>query len=241
MDGQEKHKFPPIIELNVGGRFFTTTHLTLTKCPDNMLSAMFSGKYSVIRDKDGRYFIDADGDNFIHILNYLRYGDIPSQRIAEAVYREATYFGIHGLVDELEKYPQILAKIQRNNYRNQFPGFGDCLDTVINVSSQTASSETTEVILLLYKKENEPNNEDFNLNHVCLCKHPHSDRNSTFDAKLGPWKAESCEKDVLNCLMFDLTSQGFVVTAKALGQCKYGHEDEKCAKMFFSLCFYWWK
>ncbi|WAR00457.1 KCTD7-like protein [Mya arenaria] len=139
--------FPPIIELNVGGRFFTTTHLTLTKCPDNMLSAMFSGKYSVIRDKDGRYFIDADGDNFIHILNYLRYGDIPSQRIAEAVYREATYFGIHGLVDELEKYPQILAKIQRNNYRNQFPGFGDCLDTVINVSSQTASSETTESLI----------------------------------------------------------------------------------------------
>lgn len=206
-----------------------------------MLAAMFSGKYSVIRDNEGRFFIDADGDNFSHILNYLRYGDVPPQRMAEAVYREATYFGIYGLVEELEKCPQILANIQRNNYRGQFPGYSECMDAIIKKASLAASSETSEVLLLLFRNENETSNESFNKNHVCLSQHPNTGKTATFDAKLGPWKSNSCEKDVLNCLLHDLTTQGFVVTAKVVGQCTYEYEDEKCNKTFYNFCFYWWK
>ncbi|XP_045216869.2 BTB/POZ domain-containing protein KCTD7-like [Mercenaria mercenaria] len=236
----ENSKFPPIIELNVGGRFFTTTHLTLTKCPDNMLSAMFSGKYSVIKDKDGRFFIDADGENFIHILNYLRYGDLPPPQIAETVYREAAYFGIHGLVKELEKFPQIMAKIQRNNFRNQFPGYAECLDLIVKAASVETSSQTSEVKVLIYSKQVVPQNENFDMNHKCTCEGM-KDTTYTPDAKLGPWKGNSTEKDVLNCLIFDLESQGFTVTSRFHGPCTYVCERICCNRSFYNICFHWWR
>lgn len=233
-------QFPPIIELNVGGRFFTTTLLTLTKCPDNMLSAMFSGKYSVIKDKDGRFFIDADGENFIHILNYLRYGDLPPTKIAETVYREAAYFGVHGLVKELEKSPQIMAKIQRNNFRNQFPGYSGCLESILKAASVETTSQMSDIKVLLYQQEVTPVNENFDMNHVCTCEGVKKTL-CTADARIGPWKGNSTEKDVLNCLMFDLESQGFTVTSRFHGPCTYVFEGICCNRSFFSICFHWWK
>lgn len=236
----EHTKFPPIIELNVGGRFFTTTLLTLTKCPDNMLSAMFSGKYSVIKDKDGRFFIDADGENFIHILNYLRYGDLPPSQIAETVYREAAYFGIYGLVKELEKFPQILAKIQRNNFRNQFPGYSNCLESIIKVAGAESTSQTSDIKVLIYRQEVIPANENFDMNHMCTCKGMKNTVH-TPDARLGPWNGTSTEKDVLNCIVFDLESQGFTVTSRFHGPCTYESESICCNRSFFNICFHWWK
>ncbi|XP_066025977.1 BTB/POZ domain-containing protein KCTD18-like [Pocillopora verrucosa] len=49
------------INLNVGGRRFTTSLQTLTKDPDPMLAAMFSGKFEVKLSEDGAFFIDRDG------------------------------------------------------------------------------------------------------------------------------------------------------------------------------------
>ena len=51
-----------------------TSTLTLTKDPDSMLSAMFSGRHALRQDDDGAYFIDRDGTHFRYILNYLRDG-----------------------------------------------------------------------------------------------------------------------------------------------------------------------
>jgi len=60
-----------IIELNVGGTFYTTYKSTLTKYPNSMLASMFSGRHP-ISTINGRYFLDCDGEIFINILNYLR-------------------------------------------------------------------------------------------------------------------------------------------------------------------------
>ena len=57
-----------IIRLNVGGKTFCTTIETLTKIPNSMLAAMFSGKYTTIKDETGSYFIDRDGRYFHYIL-----------------------------------------------------------------------------------------------------------------------------------------------------------------------------
>ena len=50
--------------MNVGGVHFKTSLLTLTKDPNSMLSAMFSGQFEEDLDEDGSYFIDRDGDLF---------------------------------------------------------------------------------------------------------------------------------------------------------------------------------
>ncbi|EGC36135.1 hypothetical protein DICPUDRAFT_91894, partial [Dictyostelium purpureum] len=87
-----------IIKLDIGGKFYSTTISTLTKFPDSMLGVMFSGRYELPRDKDGRVFIDRDGKLFGYILSYLRDGplwnppvDIDLKRKIEL---EMSYYGL---------------------------------------------------------------------------------------------------------------------------------------------------
>ena len=65
-----------IVNLHVGGRRFTTSLQTLTKDPDSMLAAMFSGKLEVTPLEDGAFFIDRDGKHFRFILNYICTGKL---------------------------------------------------------------------------------------------------------------------------------------------------------------------
>jgi len=71
------------ITLNVGGKLFTTTKMTLTaKEPFSMLSRMFatdSGSCSLspsCRDRRGAYLIDRSPTYFEPILNFLRHGKL---------------------------------------------------------------------------------------------------------------------------------------------------------------------
>lgn len=60
------------IKLDIGGQRFTTTLTTLTRFPDTMIGAMFSGSHKLKKYEAGAYFIDRDGIRFRHILNFLR-------------------------------------------------------------------------------------------------------------------------------------------------------------------------
>lgn len=104
-------QLPTIVSLNVGGHFFTTRLSTLLKDEGSMLAAMFSGRYKVEMDKEGRYFIDRDGRYFGYILNYLRDASLPKPCVALQVYREADYFQLEQLVRELECYPSLIPHI----------------------------------------------------------------------------------------------------------------------------------
>ena len=68
--------FEKIVTLNVGGSRYTTALSTLTKYPDSMLGAMFSGRHALVQQEDGSYFIDRDGETFSHVLSYLRDSNI---------------------------------------------------------------------------------------------------------------------------------------------------------------------
>ena len=97
------------IKLNIGGHLYTTSTLTLTRDPQSMLAAMFSGRHSVKRDSDGSYFIDRDGTHLCYILNYLRDGGfnddmLPTDRdIQKKLLREAEYYQLSGLVALLRR------------------------------------------------------------------------------------------------------------------------------------------
>ena len=100
--------FPAIINLNVGGRKVTTHLSTLSIDPNSMLAAMFSGRHPVSKDQDGCYFIDVDGDIFVHILNYLRFEKLPPTDAALEVYDYAVYFGILSLVEEMKCFGSVI-------------------------------------------------------------------------------------------------------------------------------------
>jgi hypothetical protein len=98
------HTFDSMIKLNVGGRLLTTTLATLTRFPDTMLGAMFSGRHALIKDENGAYFIDRDGRHFESILNFLR---APSSYTRAVLQKrgdtseleiEADYYGLKDLM-----------------------------------------------------------------------------------------------------------------------------------------------
>ena len=92
-----------ILELNVGGVHYTTSMCTLLKYSDSMLAHMFSGKWKRKQDKDGRYFIDADGHLFKYVLNFLRRSRLHLPRTfgemeLDQLLGEAEYYQVRGLV-----------------------------------------------------------------------------------------------------------------------------------------------
>ena len=112
-----------VIGLDVGGQIFYTHKSTLT-AGSAYFAARFGGAFSAgesYEDERGRnvYFVDANGDLFVHILDYLRRG-VPSWSrddhvLVARLASEAEYFGMETMLDEL----QVLASIAPN-----FPGKG---------------------------------------------------------------------------------------------------------------------
>ena len=96
--------FSSTIKLNVGGQHFTTSVQTLTKDPNSMLAAMFSGKFDMKPSEDGSFFIDRDGTHFRFILNFLRTGKLTlpeGATFTKELEEEAEFYQIQGLIDAL--------------------------------------------------------------------------------------------------------------------------------------------
>jgi len=85
-----------IIELNVGGVYYSTSLKTLTTSePDSLLAELFvppdtrlsladSGTGTTVKDMKGRCFIDRDGALFRYVLDFLRTGQV----VLPAMFRE---------------------------------------------------------------------------------------------------------------------------------------------------------
>ena len=100
--------FSSTIKLNVGGQHFTTSLQTLTKDPNSMLAAMFSGRFDMKPSEDGSFFIDRDGTHFRFILNFLRTGKLTLPEgvtFTKELEEEAEFYQIQGLIDALRPEP----------------------------------------------------------------------------------------------------------------------------------------
>lgn len=102
--GCQGETFPPIVELNVGGVFYTTSLGTLTKEPESLLGEMFTGRFKtpLIRDSKGKYFVDRDGVLFRYILDFLRNGKLvlpENFHERERLRQESDYFRLSDMSD----------------------------------------------------------------------------------------------------------------------------------------------
>ncbi|KAJ3286883.1 hypothetical protein HK104_008845 [Borealophlyctis nickersoniae] len=95
------------IDLNVGGRIFSTTRSTLLNYPDSMLAGLcrFHTSTPPSDSLSGipTIFIDRDPDLFAVVLGYLRTNEVhltPTVTKA-AIASEAVYYGLPGIVDIL--------------------------------------------------------------------------------------------------------------------------------------------
>ena len=97
------HNVESTIKLDIGGHSFTTTLTTLTRFPDTMLGAMFSGRHALTKNEAGAYFIDRDGTHFREILNFLRNPEswdnsgFQGRQLIELT-QEAEYYGLKELM-----------------------------------------------------------------------------------------------------------------------------------------------
>ncbi|XP_071798746.1 BTB/POZ domain-containing protein KCTD15-like [Asterias amurensis] len=91
-----------VINLNVGGSLYTTSYSTLTRYPDSMLGAMFSGRIQSARDANGNFVIDGDGPLFRFVLNFLRRStlNLPEDfKEVDLLAAEADFYQIEALID----------------------------------------------------------------------------------------------------------------------------------------------
>ncbi|XP_071964175.1 BTB/POZ domain-containing protein KCTD6-like [Antedon mediterranea] len=95
-----------VLELNVGGCFYSTNRSTLTRYPDSMLGAMFSGRLPSKVDQCNRYIIDGDGPTFRHVLNFLRRSKLilpDGFKEWDILSIEADFYQIEDLIRLIEK------------------------------------------------------------------------------------------------------------------------------------------
>eukprot|EP00877_Chromochloris_zofingiensis_P004719 jgi/Chrzof1/14248/Cz08g30300.t1 len=111
--------------LNVGGQRFTTTINTLRNAPSpSLFSAMFSGRYDLVRGADGAVFIDRDGRHFADIINYLRTRQLAyppdgtDYKYLLELRAEAEFYGLQGLVSIIDKYPYSVTRVVRASSMN---------------------------------------------------------------------------------------------------------------------------
>ncbi|XP_022235615.1 BTB/POZ domain-containing protein KCTD12-like [Limulus polyphemus] len=104
-NGEDKlSNFPSVVELNVGGVFYTTSLKTLTSDPNSLLGQLFMSKVSksVPRDSKGKFFIDRDGVLFRYVLDFLRNHRLmlpENFHERERLRQEAEYFILPAMVD----------------------------------------------------------------------------------------------------------------------------------------------
>ncbi|XP_072050111.1 BTB/POZ domain-containing protein KCTD6-like [Amphiura filiformis] len=111
-----------IVKLNVGGVIYTTSRSTLTKYPNSMLGTMFSGRLPTTKDEHGNYWIDANGQTFGYVLEFLRRGClmVPDHfQDFEILEKEADFYQIN----------ELTQSVKSKRYRNQ-PGIPDDSENV---------------------------------------------------------------------------------------------------------------
>lgn len=93
------------ITLNIGGKYFTTTRVTLSKAPNSFLhklslKSLDPRDIESDRDERGAFLIDRDPLYFQVVLNYLRHGKLIMNKglLEEGVLEEAEFYNITDLI-----------------------------------------------------------------------------------------------------------------------------------------------
>lgn len=93
------------ITLNIGGKYFTTTRVTLSKAPNSFLhklslKSLDPREIDSDRDERGAFLIDRDPIYFQVVLNYLRHGKLIMNNglSEEGILEEAEFYNITDLI-----------------------------------------------------------------------------------------------------------------------------------------------
>lgn len=109
------------VQLDVGGRIFSTTVETLTSEKDTYFTALLSKQWELEKDEQGRIFIDRNGDLFAEILDYMRNPSefiLPEERLRKRLIGEAKFY-------KLKSFLEVLTEPERKEEERKARPFSD--------------------------------------------------------------------------------------------------------------------
>lgn len=247
--GGQEQEFPEILSLNVGGTLFTTRLSTLRRYEDTMLAAMFSGRYHIPQDAEGRYFIDRDGLCFGDILNFLREGELPPRERIRAVHREAQYYSIGPLLERLEDTQPLTGEKVRQAFLDLLPYYRDNLERIVEIAKLRAMQKKARFAKLkicVYKEEMPITPYERPLFNSLRFERSDSEaklfeHHCEVDVSFGPWEAVADVYDLLHCIVSDLAERGISAEQQCIGVCdKHLINHYYCKRPIYEFKITWW-
>ena len=95
-----------VVTLNVGGTIYTASLEILRKYTDSYLACMLDGRVCALYDEQGRYFVEANGELFKYVLDYLRRDELilPDDfNQYDLLLIEAEFFRLDYLVENIRR------------------------------------------------------------------------------------------------------------------------------------------
>ncbi|XP_072303074.1 BTB/POZ domain-containing protein KCTD7 [Eucyclogobius newberryi] len=247
--GGQEQEFPEVLSLNVGGTHFTTRLSTLQRYDDTMLAAMFSGRYHVPQDSEGRYFIDRDGHYFGDVLNFLREGELPSRDRVRALHREAQYYSIGPLLEQLEDTQPLTGEKVRQAFLDLLPYYRDNLERIVEIAKLRAMQKKARFAKLkicVYKEEMPITPYERPLFNSLRFERSDSEaklfeHHCEVDVSFGPWEAVADVYDLLHCIVSDLSERGISAEQQCIGVCdKHLINHYYCKRPIYEFKITWW-
>ncbi|XP_043355511.1 protein-tyrosine sulfotransferase 1 isoform X1 [Dermochelys coriacea] len=242
-------QFPEVVPLNVGGMYFSTRLSTLRRCEDTMLAAMFSGRHYIPTDAQGRYFIDRDGTYFGDILNFLRSGDLPPRERVRSVYKEAQYYSIGPLLDNLEEVQPLKGEKVRQAFLGLMPYYKEHLERIIEIAKLRAmqrKARFAKLKICVFKEEMPITPYECPLFNSLRFERSESEtklfeHHCEVDVSFGPWEAVADVYDLLHCIVTDLSDKGIAVDHQCIGVCdKHLINHYYCKRPIYEFKITWW-
>ncbi|XP_036897614.1 rab5 GDP/GTP exchange factor isoform X3 [Sturnira hondurensis] len=215
-----------------------------------MLAAMFSGRHYIPTDAEGRYFIDRDGTHFGDVLNFLRSGDLPPRERVRAVYKEAQYYAIGPLLEQLENMQPLKGEKVRQAFLGLMPYYKDHLERIVEIARLRAvqrKARFAKLKVCVFKEEMPITPYECPLLNSLRFERSESDgqlfeHHCEVDVSFGPWEAVADVYDLLHCLVTDLSAQGLIVDHQCIGVCdKHLINHYYCKRPIYEFKITWWK
>ncbi|CAF3401534.1 unnamed protein product [Rotaria socialis] len=144
------------VQLDVGGRYFSTTVDTLTNEKDTFFTALFSKNWQLEKDNEGRIFIDRNGDLFADILEFMRSPDefiLPEDRLRRRLVNEAKFYKLKSFLEVLTEPERKIEEAAERERQMKAALFPD--DTLLTIEQMQKLNEfygkANQMWALIYK------------------------------------------------------------------------------------------
>uniref|UniRef100_A0A2K6SSQ7 Potassium channel tetramerization domain containing 7 n=1 Tax=Saimiri boliviensis boliviensis TaxID=39432 RepID=A0A2K6SSQ7_SAIBB len=172
-------------------------------------------------------FTDALSFLLRDVLNFLRSGDLPPRERVRAVYKEAQYYAIGPLLEQLGNMQPLKGEKVRQAFLGLMPYYKDHLERIVEIARLRAvqrKARFAKLKVCVFKEEMPITPYECPLLNSLRFERSESDgqlfeHHCEVDVSFGPWEAVADVYDLLHCLVTDLSAQGLTVDHQCIGVC----------------------